>query len=213
MDSFVRIYKIYRAVSRSWAARHIYGRASGPWRFGLWSTKVAFVWFAGAQFYFVPAWAHFFAMLLSASVWGFCFDRARRAAFADKYRLYPERIKYFERDYQYLRYLEFRERLQSGSYAGSIEDALKFLNEQIDTDSQTAIAAHPVMTVLIGTLLAIVGAAAGQWQAKFIIYTLLTLLVGMYFSAMILGMLQTKQADLKEFKRFLLWAKSEQIET
>ncbi|GHC87071.1 hypothetical protein GCM10007320_33290 [Pseudorhodoferax aquiterrae] len=213
MDSFLRLYRIYRTVSRSWVARQIYKRATFGWKVGLWIGVLGFLVFAVSQFYYRPMGAHFAAMLLSACAWGFCFDRARRSVFAEEYRLYPERINYFQRDYQYLRYLEFRSRLQSGPYVGDIGDAIDFLGRHIETDSQNAISSHPLMAVLIGTLLSVLGAAAGQWQAKYIVYTLLGLLVTMYFSAMVLGMLQTKQADLREFKRFLLWAADEPNES
>jgi hypothetical protein len=213
MDSFLRLYSLYRSLARWRIALQVYKSAPIKWKACLWGTKTLFVWFAASQFIFWPAWPHFVAMLLSACGWAWSFDRARRAAFAEQYRVYRERMKYFERDYQHVRYLEFRNKLQSGSYAGSLIDALAFLDEHIETDSQSPVAAHPFFSATLAGALAILGGAAGQWHAKYIIGTLLFLLVALYFSYMVLGTLQTPQADLKEFKRFLLWARDEQIET
>lgn len=212
MDSFIRIFAIYRQTSRRWAAAYVYRRASVRWKIILWSTKIAFAAFAILQFMLTPDWPYLLALWLSACLWAFCFDRSRRAAFSSEYRLYPERIKYFARDYQYLRYLEFKRRLYQGPYAVDVDEALRFLEDQLSTDSQGSIASHPVMTVLVGTLLAVLGAAAGQWPAKDLIYTLAGTVMALYFSAMVLGMLQTKHSDLRELKRFLLWAKHEQAE-
>ena len=214
MDSFVRLFAIYRNVTRAWVAKFVYTKASPKWKVAMWTAKATFVAVAVLQFCFTPHWPYYTAVLAApACAWVFCFNRSRKSAFADQYRLYPERIKYFERDYQYLRYLEFKRRMQQGTYAGDIDDALRFLGEQIETDSQSSIASHPVMTVLLGTLLAVLGAAAGQWPGKYVFFAALGTAVALGLTAMVLGMLRTPQGDLKEFKRFLLWAKHEQGET
>lgn len=212
MDSFVRIYSLYRSITRWRIAVEIYQRAAAKWKFCLWGGKAVFAFSAVAQFFFAPWEGYFFCLLTSACLWAWSFDRSRRSAFANFYHLYPERMKYFEKDYQYIRYLHFREKLQNGRYSGSVEDALSFLNEQIDTDSQTPISSHSIITFLIASAMAILGGAAGKWQTKYIVATLLALMVSLYFVSAVLGVLQTRQADLKEFKRFLMWARDEQPE-
>jgi hypothetical protein len=212
MDSFVRLYALYKSITRWRIVVHVYGHAGFPWKPIMWIGKLLFVLFAGLQFFFNPPMLYFALMLLSACIWAWSFGRSRRSAFAEQYRLYPERIRYFAYDYQYIRYLQFRDKLQD-SFSGSIADALSFLNKQIETDSRTAISAHPVMSFLVASALAILGGAAGQWPAKYIIAILFLLIACLYFLYMVLGVLHTRQSDLKEFKRFLLWAEDEQLET
>ncbi|MYM66049.1 hypothetical protein GTP45_04245 [Pseudoduganella sp. FT55W] len=189
----------------------IYRHAKFRWKLCLWGGKCLFALCSVLQFFLQPLWLYFVSMLLSACLWAWSFDRTRRSEFVEQDRLYPDRVTYFAHDYQYIRYLQFREKLQS-SYTGSVGDALLFLNELIDTDSKTSTATHPVMSFFLGATLAVLGGAAGQWDAKYVVATLLFLVVGWYIFYMILCVVPTRQSHLKEFKRFLLWAKDEQLE-
>lgn len=213
MDSFLRLYAIYRSVPRWKVAFSIYQGTSTRLKWLLWSTKALFAVFASLQFFLVPNWPYFLLMLAAACVWGWSFYKARKSAFAHEYATHPERMKFFERDYQYVRYLRFREKLNVDADTQSIQEALSFLLEQIEADSRLPISSHPVITFFLAAAFAVLGGAAGQWPAKYTLASLLILLVLLYFSYMILGSLNTKQSDLKEFKRFLLWARDGQPET
>lgn len=209
MDSFLRLYALYKSITRLAIARMIYGNASRYWKMLLWGSKALFVFFAVAQFVCVYSEACFAAMVGSACLWAWAFHRSRQSAFAEQHRLYSERIKYFERDYQYIRYLFFKQQLSVGTYRGDVSDALTFLDEQISTDSQTSISSHPLVAFILAAMLAVLGGAAGSWSARYAVGAILFLLVVWYFATMLLGTLRTKQSDLKEFKRFLLWARSD----
>lgn len=211
MDSFIRIFAIYRGASRAWAASYTYKYASLKWRIALWLTKLGTAMFITLEFALTSRWPFLF-VILSTCTWIFCFDRSRESAFALQHRLYPERVSYFRHDHRYLRYLEFRRRLEQGTYVGDINDALRFLSEQIESNSQSSIAAHPVIATLTGSLLVVLGAVASQWSIEHLVDTLLSIAIILYFAAITLGLIQTRQADLKEFKQFLLWAKHEQID-
>ena len=148
-------------------------------------------------------------MLFAATIWAWSFSKARTNAFQDFYRLYPDRIKYYEKEYQYIRYLWFRHHVARSSYAERVNDALGHLSNQIETDSNSPVSSHPFISVSIGTLLAIIGGAAGQWNAKVVTLMVLSLVLVVYFAYMVIGITRAPLADLKEFKRFLLWMKED----
>lgn len=210
MDSFLRFYAVYRSITTWQVGRIVYRDTSTFWKVLLWTTKAMFV--ALAVIYFiVKPWQWMLIPLTAVAFgWGAFFNRARKVAFRKFYRLYPERIRYFERDHQYLRYLLFREKLESGSFAGSPEDAISFTNSQIDTDANSPVASHPFVSISLATLLAVLGGAAGQWDGKTVGMIIYVLLIVLYFSWVVLGFTRTPQSRLKEFKRFMLWARDEQ---
>lgn len=211
MDSFLRLYALYRGITRWRIVVQIYRCADFPWKIMMWLGKLLFVLFAAIQFVLNTPLLCILLLPLSASIWAYSFERSRRILFSERCRLYPERMRYFSYNYQYIRYLNFREKMQD-NFSGSIEDAICFLNEQIETESKISISTHPIITVLIASTVAIVGAAASQWSAQYIVGSLLLLIFGLYFSCMVLGSLYTPQSNLKEFKRFLIWARDEQLE-
>jgi hypothetical protein len=211
MDSFVRLHALYRSVTRWQIIAQIYRHATLRWKLGLWGGKFLFALCAILQFLLQPWWFYFISMLLSSCLWAWSFEWSRRAEFSELYRVYSDRLSYFSLDYQYIRYLRFREKLQS-SYTGSVDDALLFLNEQIDTSSKTAVSSHPVISFLLGAAVAVFGGAVVQWPAKYIAATLLFLVACAYIFYIALGALKTPQSDLKEFRRFLLWARDEPLE-
>ena len=212
MDSFLKLYGLYRSVPRWKVALSIYQGASSRLKWLLWSTKAFFAVFASLQFILTPNWPYFLLMLAAACAWGWLFYKARKSAFSHEYSAHPERMKYFERDYQYVRYLQFREKLNGVASRQDIQGALAFLSEQIQSNSVPPVSSHPVITFLFAAIFAILGSAAGHWPAKYTVASLLVLLVLLYFSYMILGAVNTTQSDLKEFKRFLLWARDEEPE-
>lgn len=209
MDSFLRLYTIYRSISNWKIIVRIYSEAALFFRVLMWLAKLAFIIFAGMAI-FAPSWHPFSVVILvPAIIWAWSFSKARAEVFSDFYRLYPDRIKYFGKDYQYIRYLIFRERLELDSFTGNVMDALAFLDDHLDTESHSSATSHPFISVTLGTLLAIVGGVSGSWSANYAVIAILTLILILYFSYIILGFTRTPQSDLKEFKRFLLWARNE----
>lgn len=203
---------IYRAASRTWVAKQIYKCASSRLKFGLWASKAAFLAFAVLQFANSPLF--FLGALVSAVSWAVCVFLARKSAFPEEYQLYSERIRHFERDYQYLRYLRFRNDLQEGKYSGDIDDALRFLDEQESTQVDSKVSAHPLIAFLITGLVALMSAAVGRWgSVEVFLYVSLFAVLGLWFGGMIIGSIRTSKSELMEFKRFLLWAKHEPFDS
>lgn len=214
MDSFIRLIAIYRAASRIWAAKQIYKRASSRLKFGLWASKAAFLTFEVLLFANLPFFSFFFSgVLVSAVSWAICVFLARKSAFSEEYRLYSDRIQHFYRDYQYLRYLRFRNDLQEGKYSGSIDDALRFLDEQESTEIDSKISIHPLITFLITGLVALMGVAAAHWSVEVLLYVSLFAVLGLWLGGMVIGSIRTSKSELMEFKRFLLWAKYEPLDS
>lgn len=107
MDNFIKLYQMYRSITRLRVALMVYRNAPGKWKLGLWVGKAIFVVFAIFQLLFHPL--YFFAVALGALVWGMSFDRSCKAVFENFYQVCYERMKFFELDYEYIRYLQFRE--------------------------------------------------------------------------------------------------------
>ena len=211
MDSFIHLYSIYQSTSRWRVASHIYSTCSLKWRISLWLAKFIFFIAAVVGFFSEVWWPAFIIMQAVAMLWFWSFSKARSDSYQNIFRLYPKRVKYYEKDYQYIRYIMFREKLACSSFVGSIDDALRHLNDQLETESTSPISSHPFISVSIGAFLAVASGAAGQWGAKTIATVLLSLSISLYFAYVILGITRTPIANLKEFKRFLLWAKEEPV--
>ncbi|WP_374361939.1 hypothetical protein [Pseudoduganella danionis] len=208
MDSFVRLFALYSEITRWSIIRQIYRRADIWWKLCLWIPKLVFAMSSIATFLLQAWWVYFLGLLLSATMWGWAFENARRLVFAEQSHLYPERLRYFANNYQYIRYLQFREVLQE-NYAGCVKDALVFLDQLFDTSVTTPIAAHPLLTLLFGAAIALFSGVVTHWPVGIIVMVQLSIGVCIYVSYMVLGVIQTHQANLKEFKRFLIWAANE----
>lgn len=210
MDSFLRLYAIYRSITRWQIVVRVYAKSELMWKIIMWTAKLAFAALA-VMGLFASSWHPFFlAAIVAAMAWMWSFSKARAIVFSEVYQFYPERIKYFGKNYQYLRYLAFMEKLKSNQFSGNVLDALAFIDGQIETDSHTSISSHPFITFSMGAILAVLGGAAGQWRAEYVAIAILSMGTIAYFSYMILDITRTPQSDLKEFKRFLFWAKDEQ---
>lgn len=213
MDSFLRLHAIYLSASRWKIVVRVYTESRMIWRIMMWATKVAFIVLAVCGLYASSWHPYFIALAATTTIWALSFHKAHAEVFAEFYRLYPERIKYFAKDYQYIRYLAFKEHLESCSLMGSVRNALAFADSQVDAIPRSPIASHPFITFTLGALLAIVGGAVGQWPAKYVVTAISALAMTLYFSCRVLDIMRTPTSDLREFKRFLLWATNEQSET
>lgn len=209
MDSFLRLHALYLLTSRWQVVVRIYKESPLPMQAIMWVAKLAFI--ALSVFgLLASSWHFFFALIvLVAAIWMLTFSKARTNVFAELRRLYPERIKYFAKDYQYVRYLGFKERLDSKGFAGSIDDALAFIEGHSEMGTHPPITSHPFMLITSGAFLTILGAAASKWDEKYLVAVPLSLALLFYFSYMVIDISRTPTSDLREFKRFLRWAKND----
>ncbi|MEF2266949.1 hypothetical protein V3C40_09150 [Janthinobacterium sp. LS2A] len=211
MDSFIRFYELYRCASRWNVVKEIYSKSSTSLKFLLWITKLLFA--ITAIIFFVKD--SFFPWLLISiailMIWALVVTKARKSAYKRYYLLYPERIKYYAKEYQYIRYLNFKESLTSGPFMGDIDDAINHLDGQINSNSDSPIFSHPIVSILITVIITTIGSIAGKWDAITIAWVIFTLAIVLYFLCMLLGFTRTPLSSLKEFKRFLLWAKEDAI--
>jgi predicted MFS family arabinose efflux permease len=210
MDNFLRLYAIYRTVPRWKVGVGIYKEAPKRLKLQLWVAKALFLIFAVLQYYLPTEEFYFFLTIVAASVWGMSFHKSIKIVFACEYEKYPEQMRYFGRDYQYLRYLQFKEKIIGAINKQSIEETIRFVSEHLDADTKRQVSSHPVVTFLLGVALAILGTVFGKLSINQMIASLVIVSVLLYFSYMILGAISTKHSDLMEFKRFLLWVRDEQ---
>ncbi len=209
MDNFLRLHTIYLSASRWEVIARIYREASAHWRIMMWATKAIFFGLATYWFFTSSWYPLFMATIAAAGIWAYSFHKARSEVFAGLHQTYPEQLRYFRKDYQYIRYLTFKERLESSSLIGGARDALAFVNSQIDVNPRSPITSHPFFTFTLGVFLAVIGGAAGQWAEEYVVGAITILVVILYFSYMILELARTPSSDLVEFRQFLLWASNE----
>ncbi|MFL9863610.1 hypothetical protein PQR67_05450 [Paraburkholderia fungorum] len=171
----------------------------------MWAMKVLFLVIAPFGF-FASSWHPFFmALLVITAILAVSFHKARSEVFAELYRLYPEPMRYFSKNYQFIRYLSFRKRLEVDSLAGRVKEALAFADTLNDPRPRSPITSHPLITFMLGAVLAILSGVAGQWSMKYVVGVILVLMLMVYFACVILDATQRPTSDLKEFRQFLLW--------
>lgn len=210
MDSFLRLHAIYLLTSRWQVVVRIYKESRLSIKIVMWAAKFAFIALTilGSL---ASSWHIFFALIVIVTVtWMFAFNKARMNVFSELRFLYPERLRYFAKDYQYIRYLEFRGRLESIGFAGSIDDALAFIEGHIEVGTHPPITSHSFALLTSGAFLAILGGAASKWDEKYLAAALLVSGLLFCFSYVVIDITRTPTSDLREFKRFLHWAKDEQ---
>jgi hypothetical protein len=144
-------------------------------------------------------------------IWGCAFALARKRSLAAEYAQYSSRIKHYDLGYQYIRFLGFYGALVSGGRLSAIDGALNHLQDRLDTESSISMLSNAVLASLMTIIVAVVGGAAGQWSAQIITTVLMSLAFLLYFAYSILALLRTGPSNLKEFRRFLLWAKEESM--
>jgi hypothetical protein len=210
MNNFFRLYAIYRSVTNWSIVKYVYKNSEVSWQAVMWISKLAAI-ALGVIGFLAPQWPPYFGgIVILAIIWMVSFSRAREAAFSDFYNSYRERIKFFRRDNQYIRYLMFRKQLGASPYVGSIEDLLVFVDKQINTDSHYSVMSHPFISAMLALLFAVVSGIAGKLPVALDVAVAMILSYVVYFSYAALSFSRTPQVALKEFKRFLLWVRDEE---
>lgn len=213
MDSFLRLHALYLRSSRWHVVTRIYKKSSLPMQAVIWTGLILFVVLSVLALRAPSSHIYFVLLITLAVVWMLAFSKARADAFAELRLLYPERIKYFAKDYQYVRYLDFKERLESNGFADCVDSALGFIEGHSDMGIHSPITSHPFMMLTSGAFLAILGGAADKWDEKYLMAVMLSLAILFFFSYVVIDITRTPTSDLREFKRFLLWAQNDRSET
>lgn len=211
MDAFLQLRDIYLSMSRWKVIARIYGNSRILFKITMWGTKILFLIVAPLGFVASSWHPYFAALLMISAIWAFSFHKARAEVFDELYRTRPKPMKYFSKNYQYIRYSEFKKNIETNFLTERAREALLFANTINDPHSRSPITSHPLITFMLGAILAILSGAAGRWPMKYTIDGIMILMFSVYFLCMVLDITQTPTSDLKEFRLFLLWA-SEQPE-
>ena len=209
MDSFLRFYKEYYSVS-TWALlRPVYvGASAGANAWTLISLLLVVI-AGGVIIYFKPGpWATI-PFGLVAWFWIAEHFRAIERTYQRFYAPHSDRLRFYGKDYQYLRYCLFRERISNGQFMGSIDDALAHVDTELQTETSTPVSSHPFFAGTIAILFGIAGGSVGAWNAEITALTIVWLVVIVAFAYMLLSLSRTPASRLKEFRRFLLWLKAD----
>lgn len=209
MDSFLRLYKEYYSVS-TWALlRPAYVGASAGANAWTWISLLLVGIAGGVIIYSEPGpWATI-PFGLVAWIWVAEHFRAIERAYQRFYTTHSDRLRFYGKDYQYLRYCLFRERISNGQFMGSIDDALAHVDAELQTETSTPVSSHPFFAGAIALLFGIVGGSVGAWNAEVTALTIVWLVVIVAFAYMLLSLSRTPASRLKEFRRFLLWLKAD----
>jgi hypothetical protein len=151
MDNFLRLYAIYRTVPRWKVGVGIYKEAPKRLKLQLWVAKALFLIFAVLQYYLPTEEFYFFITIVAACVWGMSFHKSIKIVFACEYEMYPEQMKYFGRDYQYLRYLQFKEKIIGVINKQSIEETIRFVFRAFRCRYQAPGIISPSSHILVGS--------------------------------------------------------------
>lgn len=208
MDTFIRLYNIYQSSTRWSIVKQIYKQSSTLRKIILWALKIASVLFFLATM-FIESSIFFWLLTVTLIVYFLTFYYTRTASFSYLSRRYPERVKFFLRNFQYIRYEEFKEGCESANLVGNIDEALRFVNYELDYAKPTHVSSQPIFATQIAVILAIVGGAAGQWNPQLTVKIISLLILFAYVTFLVLDALKDSQPGMSEFKKFLLWAKED----
>lgn len=211
MDSYIFFLETYTKYLNRRIAINIYKSGGLLATIGLWVGKLIFF---SAGLAWILATQHIAAilalMVCGAGLWGLSFSRARRNYFSSIPALSKNKASLFSLNYQYLRYHLFQGDVRAASRAGDAGKALAFLNGLLETEYSVSIWSNQFIAIMVAISMAVLGGAAGGWSAKYVIGTIFFAVVAIYFAAMVLALRTSKDASMKELKRFLLWLTDEQ---
>lgn len=209
MDSFLRLYKEYYSVNAWTLLRPAYIGASAGASFWTWISLLLVLSAGGAILYLKPGpWATV-PFGLIAWLWVAAHFRAIERTYQRFYAVHSDRLRFYGKDYQYLRYCLFKERISNGQFLGSVDDALAHVDTELQTETNAPVSSHPFFAGTVALLLGIVGGSVGAWKAEVTALTVVWLIVIVAFAYMLLSLSRTPASRLKEFRRFLLWLKAD----
>ena len=209
MDSFLRFYKEYYSISAWSLLRPAYIGTSAGARAWTWISLLLVVIAGGSILYLKPGpWATV-PFGLIAWLWVVEHFRAIERTYERFYAIHSDRLRFYGKDYQHLRYCLFKERISNGQFLGRLNDALAHVDTELQTETSTPISSHPFFAGIMALLFGIVGGSVGAWQAEITALTVVWLIVIVCFTYMLLSLSRTPTSRLKEFRRFLLWLKAD----
>ena len=146
-------------------------------------------------------------------IWGIWLCQAIKKRYSHYWAKYKELLQFYNKERQYLRYLIFRDIILSDSSFSnySIQDALNYINIDLETETTELISKNLIITTAITVIVSLIGSYFGRLNEQYI-------LLGLFFSGLVLciliavlGSITNKKSKLLELKRFLLWLKEDKV--
>ena len=125
------------------------------------------------------------------------------------YSKQPDRLRYYRRKLEYLRYCLFREQIINEGLYGGIDDSLRHVDTSVRTARDNPLSSHPVITTAISLILMIIAAQSPNWYPGYAGMTVLILLLIVGLTLLWYSYALTPIGRLKEFHRFLCWLKED----
>lgn len=211
MDSFLHLYDIYLSITRRQIVKRIFVDSLSRPKAALWITSALFLGTCLTLIVLRPSNYWLLVLVIVFPIWAWSLELARKSAFPDAYLKERLRARFYRKNYQYLRYCFFRDRITQAGSTEQVNDALRHLEEKLETEVTASQIAHPFISTMIAISIGIVTASAGTWSMEITIMSVLVTLAILYFSFAFIDLSMTPSNRLKEFKRFLLWLKEEQV--
>ena len=206
MDSYMFFLNIYRKYSNYKIARAVYRNGGRLATVGLWLGMFVFFAAGVTQFFFDKHFAPFLLLMLcGGALWGVSFQRALRKYVSTIPGLPEDKANLFRMNYQYIRFHLFAAEVKEAKREGDAGAAFAFINGLLETEHSPSVWSNPFVATMVAVALAVLGGAAGSWDAKYVAGTICFSIVAVYFASMFLAVRTTKEAEAKELKRFLLW--------
>jgi hypothetical protein len=202
MDSFIRLYGLYYKINTWSILKPVY---FGKFRFGLWGSLIALLVYVGGLIVFRGSPWLMIPFCLVVLLWMTQHFKALKDNYGHHYIANKDRLAFYGKDYQYLRYCIFKEAVVNDQLMADLKDALAHVDVELETDHSTVASSHPFFAGGVALLLGIVGGSVGAWQAQVTLMTVAALFVIIAFAYLILSTSKTPSGRLKEFKRFLHW--------
>ena len=211
MNHFSRLYKIYEGASRWYVVKQIFKHSGTASACGMLACFLVFITLVLYTFFSGRFTYSYWGMLVTMIVWSLFFVKARGHALHQYYLSHTQTIRLHERNYQYIRYLIFKEAVVKADLLCSVKSALTHANIQIETEEKHTLSGNILITTLLGLLFAVVGGYSGKLDIKLFVNIALFILAALYFAYHILGSIRTSHSKILEFKRYLLWLRVENI--
>jgi len=209
MENFSYLFERYNAASNWNVVKRIYSNSGRRLEISLWLFKVIYLVLAVTSI-LTTSTSLLISSICVALVWFWLVSFTRKVVFANEFNLYPVQMEEFSYDYQFIRYLDFKNLVINDGYKGDSTDDQKFIENLIETGKKEVSPTKLVyVSSLISAIIAIVASNASTWPTKVIFFSIVLLGVLLIAAHLSSNIGRSRSAKLNELRRFLCWLDSE----
>ncbi|MFJ3047869.1 hypothetical protein ACIPEN_18735 [Herbaspirillum chlorophenolicum] len=207
MELFLDYFDAYKKSTRWEIVRATYTNSMLPICGFLWFITVAFVatW-VYALFNQHQSWMLYVAALL-AFLQGFSFQAALKNAFTIEYLRHDRELKFFQTNYQYLRYLHFANRVDTNINPLKIDQTISHIEGLLETTPISRLSSSLAIIIPLTVGCSILGSSVTKWEPWVTNVVLIGIAIFLFLFIFTASLSTNLENQLREFKLFLLWKK------